>query len=84
MIFFFFGGGGEKETQTHNLYFRRQNGDVDVPWRRGLLVSSPPANEQAGAMGRDIESRQGMHRVVAFILKMFIWTLKRNLCRNKC
>jgi hypothetical protein len=29
------------------------------PWRRGLVVSSPPATEETGAMGREIESRQG-------------------------
>jgi hypothetical protein len=31
----------------------------NVPWRRGLLVLSPPATEESEAMGRDIESRQG-------------------------
>jgi hypothetical protein len=30
-----------------------------MPWRRGLVVSSPPATEEIGAMGREIESRQG-------------------------
>jgi hypothetical protein len=29
------------------------------------VVSSPPASEATGAMGREIESRQGIHRVVA-------------------
>jgi hypothetical protein len=29
-------------------------------WRRGLVVSSPPAIEEIGAMGREFESRQGM------------------------
>jgi hypothetical protein len=28
-------------------------------WWRGLLVSSLPATEEIGAMGREIESRQG-------------------------
>jgi hypothetical protein len=31
-----------------------------MPWRRGLVVSSPPATEETGAMGREIESRQGI------------------------
>jgi hypothetical protein len=31
-----------------------------VPWRRYLLVSSPPATEENEAMGREIESRQGI------------------------
>jgi hypothetical protein len=31
-----------------------------VPWRRRLLVASPPATEETGAMGREIESRQGI------------------------
>jgi hypothetical protein len=30
-----------------------------MPWRRGLVVSSPPNTEETGAMGREIESRQG-------------------------
>jgi hypothetical protein len=30
-----------------------------LPWRRGLVVSSPPATKQIVAMGREIESRQG-------------------------
>jgi hypothetical protein len=33
---------------------------VVLPWRRGLVVSSPPTTEETGAMGREIESRQGM------------------------
>jgi hypothetical protein len=28
-------------------------------WRRGLVVSSPPATEETGDTGREIESRQG-------------------------
>jgi hypothetical protein len=32
---------------------------------RGLMVSSPPATEETGAMGREIETRQGMYRVIA-------------------
>jgi hypothetical protein len=30
------------------------------PWRSGLVVMSPPATEETGAMGRGIESRQGI------------------------
>jgi hypothetical protein len=30
------------------------------PWRRGLVVLYPPATEETGAMGREIESRQGI------------------------
>jgi hypothetical protein len=33
---------------------------VNVPWGRGLVVMSPLATEDIGAMGREIESRQGM------------------------
>jgi hypothetical protein len=29
-------------------------------WWHGLVVSSPPATDETGAMGREIESRQGM------------------------
>jgi hypothetical protein len=38
--------------------------NVLVPWRRGLVVSSPPC-EEMGAMGREIESHRGIGRVVA-------------------
>jgi hypothetical protein len=31
-----------------------------MPWRRDLVVSSPPATEESGAMGLEIESRQGI------------------------
>jgi hypothetical protein len=33
----------------------------------GLVVSSPPATENTGAMGRGIESRQGIYKMVAFL-----------------
>jgi hypothetical protein len=37
-----------------------------LPWRRGLVVSSPLAIEETGAMcRREIESRQGI-RVIVF------------------
>jgi hypothetical protein len=48
-----------------------------LPWCRGLVVSSPPAAEETGAMDREIESRQGKWR--GFFLK------KRNIlpwCRG--
>jgi hypothetical protein len=32
----------------------------NLPWRSGLVVLSPPATEETGAMGREIESRQGI------------------------
>jgi hypothetical protein len=35
-------------------------------WRRGLVVVSPPSSDETGAMGREIESHQGMHRVGSF------------------
>jgi hypothetical protein len=31
-----------------------------LPWRRGLVISSLPATVETGAMGREIESRQGI------------------------
>jgi hypothetical protein len=37
-----------------------------LPWRRGLVVSSPPVNKETGAIGREIEACQGILRVVAF------------------
>jgi hypothetical protein len=33
-----------------------------LPWRRGLVVSSPPATEEIVAMGREIESRKVIGR----------------------
>jgi hypothetical protein len=33
---------------------------LDMPWRRGLAVSSPSATEETGAIGREIESRKGI------------------------
>jgi hypothetical protein len=35
-------------------------------WWSGLVVLSPPATEETGAMGREIESRYGICRVVVF------------------
>jgi hypothetical protein len=34
---------------------------IKMAWRRGLVISSPPATEETGAMGSEIESRQGIH-----------------------
>jgi hypothetical protein len=31
-----------------------------TPWRRDLVVSSPPTTEETGAMGREVESRKGI------------------------
>jgi hypothetical protein len=42
-------------------------------WWSGLVVSSSPATEEAGAMGREIESLQGMHREVVFLEKKLLW-----------
>jgi hypothetical protein len=42
-------------------------------WRRGLVVSSPPAIVDTGTMGHEIESRKGIHRVVV---------KQRNSCYN--
>jgi hypothetical protein len=36
------------------------------PWLRGQVVSSTFATEETGAMGREIESRQG-YRAIAFL-----------------
>jgi hypothetical protein len=32
----------------------------ELPWRRGLVISSPPATEETGAVGREIESLHGI------------------------
>jgi hypothetical protein len=44
--------------------------------RRGPVVSAPTATEDIGAMGCEIESRQGIHRVVAFSNKSSLTILK--------
>jgi hypothetical protein len=33
---------------------------MGMSWLRGLVVSSLPATEETGAMGREIESRRGI------------------------
>jgi hypothetical protein len=33
---------------------------MSMSWLRGLVISSLPANEKTGAMGREIESRRGI------------------------
>jgi hypothetical protein len=38
--------------------------------RCGLVVSSPPATVKTGAMGRVIEFRRGIHKVLAFSKKI--------------
>jgi hypothetical protein len=40
-----------------------------MPWLRGLVVSSPPVTGETGAIGREIESRHGIHRMTAFSTK---------------
>jgi hypothetical protein len=56
-----------RSESQHNLQF-------PSPWRRGPVVSSPPANEETGAMGREIESRPGIGGV-AFLEKKFLYRL---------
>jgi hypothetical protein len=31
-----------------------------MPWRRGLVVMSPPTTDEIGAIGREIESSQSI------------------------
>jgi hypothetical protein len=46
------------------VYIRILPNKYFMPWWRRLVDSSPPDIEQTGAMGREIESRQGKCRVV--------------------
>jgi hypothetical protein len=41
-------------TYVCGMYIQR------LPWLRGLVVSSPAATEETGAMGREVESLQGI------------------------
>jgi hypothetical protein len=43
-----------------NESFKTLQTIVCLPWRRGQVVSSPPSTEETEAMGREIESRQGI------------------------
>jgi hypothetical protein len=62
-----------KQSFKHTFYGQQNVGhwfvyeqtNVGQPWRRGLVVSVPLTIEETGAMGREIESRQGICRVVA-------------------
>jgi hypothetical protein len=47
-----------------------------MPCRRGLVVASLPATEETVDMGREIEFRRGIHRVVALKIK------NKYLCKN--
>jgi hypothetical protein len=38
----------------------RTKGIWKLPWRRGLVVSSPAGTDETGIIGREIESRQGI------------------------
>jgi hypothetical protein len=44
------------------VQLKQKNKKVE-PSRRGLVVSSPPVTEEIGAVGREFESRQGIHRM---------------------
>jgi hypothetical protein len=41
-----------------------------MPWRRALMVSSPSATEEIGAMGREMESCQGIY--------LYVWSKLKN------
>jgi hypothetical protein len=47
---------------------------LDMPWRRGLAVSSPSATEETGAIGREIESRKGVENFVSFMSPLVLQT----------
>jgi hypothetical protein len=42
----------------HNFFHEKSS--PKLPWRRGVVLTSPPATEEIGAMGREIESLQGI------------------------
>jgi hypothetical protein len=45
------------KRKKERLLFMQKEESYLMPWWRGLVVLSPPANEKTVAMGRDIESR---------------------------
>jgi hypothetical protein len=54
------GGKSKKIVIIHNIDPWPSKNKQNSKWRRGLVVSSPSATEETGAMGREIESRQGI------------------------
>jgi hypothetical protein len=64
----------EIETTENMLRFFAQGA-----WSRYVVVSFPPATEETGATGREIEPRQGICRVVVF-KKMLTVKTASNLC----
>jgi hypothetical protein len=51
---------------TYEFFKTFKNAAQSSPWRRGPEVSSPPATKEMRVMDSEIESRQGICRVVAF------------------
>jgi hypothetical protein len=63
-----------------------------MPWRRGLVESSPPAIEETGAMVREIESRQDIckggslkntHVFLIYIFGLFILPWRHGIVVNQ-
>jgi hypothetical protein len=48
----------EKFTAIGLKEMRWAHRNLKPSWRRGLVVQPPPATEETGAMGREIEYRQ--------------------------
>jgi hypothetical protein len=46
--------------QQISIHVGAINNNPVLPWRRGRVVLSPPAAKETGAIGREIESRQGI------------------------
>jgi hypothetical protein len=51
------------------LLAQKQKNPKKLPWRHGLVVSSPSATDETGAIGREVESRLVWCRAVAFFKK---------------
>jgi hypothetical protein len=52
---------GHKDIKYTNIFHWNNLQNLPkLPWRPGLVVSSLPATEETRAMGREIESRQGI------------------------
>jgi hypothetical protein len=60
------GTRGEVKNDPLFLNLLRANSYWASPWRRDQVLSSPPTAEETGTMGRDIEFRQCVYRVVVF------------------
>jgi hypothetical protein len=60
----------------------RSNKNSNAPWRHVQVVSPPPATEETGGTGREIETRQGIGTYKILIDVFPITNMFTHLLRN--